>query len=167
MSNIIILRGLPGAGKSTWAQLFLDYAESQGMTAEHCSADHFFEDEEGNYNFNPRYIEDAHVSCYQSYTYALDEEVDLIVVDNTNTQLWEVSPYRMEALNLGLKPVIVDVQAPVSVCQGRNIHGVPRDQVVKMFRRWEDVPKFWGRNFFLKDRNDPSEWVERIVGACN
>jgi len=55
MKTIILLRGIPGAGKSTLASLLLPNKPN-------CirSADMYFEDEEGNYNFNARELPTAH-----------------------------------------------------------------------------------------------------------
>ena len=53
MKELFLLRGLPGSGKSTFANfVWNEYAI--------CEADKFFYDKEGNYNFDATKIKQAH-----------------------------------------------------------------------------------------------------------
>ena len=49
--SLIILRGLPGSGKSTWAKERAAQIREYGYSAEIHSADNFFTNENGEYNF--------------------------------------------------------------------------------------------------------------------
>ena len=52
--ELILLRGLPGSGKSTLAKIILQLRSTD--EPEVLSADDFFEDKEGDYNFDPTKI---------------------------------------------------------------------------------------------------------------
>lgn len=59
---MFLMRGLPGSGKSTLVNLLERiYAGSVAV----CSADHYFIDSHGVYNFNRDKIGDAHRVCQQ------------------------------------------------------------------------------------------------------
>ena len=68
MNKILILvRGIPGSGKSTFANLIWNsYAI--------CEADKFFYDKDGNYNFDPSKLKQAHEWC--------QNEVEIKMQDN-------------------------------------------------------------------------------------
>jgi len=84
MSKLILLRGLPGAGKSTLAKTF------EG--ARHFEADMFFLDESGNYNFDPSNLRQAHEWCRNNVDNTMSFGID-VVVSNTFTQEWEMEAY--------------------------------------------------------------------------
>lgn len=62
--RVTILRGLPGAGKSTWTQ-------SHCPGAVVISADDFFVGRDGLYRFNPGRIFAAHAACQLAAVAAL------------------------------------------------------------------------------------------------
>ena len=62
-----------------------------------CSADHFFETQGGKYVFKPKLIGQAHAACGASFLDALVAAVPVVVVDNTNTQMFELGAYKQVA----------------------------------------------------------------------
>lgn len=122
MSKIVLIRGLPGSGKTTLAKA--NYPEH-----EHFEADMYHIDDEGNYNFDFSKIKEAHAWCQDSTSLALGHGLD-VVVSNTFTQLWEMQPY----LKMGCPVEII-----VATGNFENIHNVPTDIIEKMRDRWEDV----------------------------
>lgn len=127
MKNIYIMMGIPGGGKSTWIR------NNVPSDAVICSADHFFEDSQGNYNWQPNLLFPAHKTCFRKYVRALDDDnVTNIVVDNTNTKRAVMRDYVVEANTRGIPVNIVAVLADPAVAAKRNVHGVPAEAVQKM-----------------------------------
>jgi predicted kinase len=139
------MRGLPGAGKSTWVK-------KNHPDALVCSADSFFIDEDGVYRFDGTRISDAHASCLRKYAGTLasinDDELkspEIIVVDNTGIKAWEISPYYNLAEAYGHDVTIVHICCNTETAHSRNVHGVPLERVQKMNISLsnEDLPRFW------------------------
>ena len=61
MFDVILLQGPSGSGKSRVADMMKNAAIDGGWITSVLSADHFFRDENGNYNFDPRKLSRAHM----------------------------------------------------------------------------------------------------------
>ena len=105
----VVMRGLPGHGKSTRVSERTADAARRGDRSAVCSADDFFvELGRGTYAFDPSRIADAHASCKANFAGALQAGVELVVLDNTNTCLWEFEPYVQSAVAAGAGPHNMD-----------------------------------------------------------
>jgi len=139
------MRGLPGAGKSTWVL-------ENHPDARVCSADSFFIDEKGIYRFDGSLIPEAHASCLREFTKMLlsmetgeADYPETLVVDNTAIRAWEISPYYSLGEAFGHEVKIVHVRCDAETAHCRNIHGVPLEQVERMDDglSCEQLPAFW------------------------
>jgi len=127
MKKLFILRGLPGSGKSTLAKMLVgdkDYC--------HKEADMYFVDGDGNYNFKPSEIKDAHAWCQQEIEFLMKYEHN-VVVSNTFTQEWEMQPYYDLAEKYGYKVFSLIVENRHG---GENVHNVPREKIEEMEGRF-------------------------------
>lgn len=122
--EIILIRGLPGSGKSTIAKQMIGYV--------HLEADMFLE-VGGIYVYDASKVSQAHDWCIASAKTAL-ENGENVVVSNTFVKLWELERY----VNLGFPFRIIEANGKWS-----NIHGVSHDKIEKMKSRWEFLPEFW------------------------
>jgi predicted kinase len=129
MKELILLRGIPSAGKSTLAKLF------GGI---HIEADRYFVID-GEYKFDPSKITLAHNYCRAqtgAWMRTDGEEVnnDKIVVSNTFSQEWEMEPYfeLAKKYNYRVHSVIVEKRH-----DNYNDHNVPKENVEKMVKRFE------------------------------
>ena len=130
MKTLYLLRGLPGAGKSTLASQLAD---------SHFEADMYFTNENGQYVFNPSEIKKAHEWCQNqvntamilNHTTGVNES---IVVSNTFTQSWEMEPYYKLAESYGYRVFSIIVENRHG---GENQHGVPEDKIEAMRVRFE------------------------------
>jgi len=126
---MILLRGLPGAGKSTLAKLLVgdkDYC--------HKEADMFFVGTLGNYKFEPSKLKDAHEWCKEEVELLLSFEHSPVVVSNTFTQEWEMLVYYELAERYGYRVTSLIVE---NRHDGVNEHGVPGDKIEQMRNRFE------------------------------
>ena len=122
---LYIVRGLPGSGKSTLAKQ---------LTANVFEADHYFYDNDGNYNFIPSEIKEAHKECQQFVGFAMESGIEKIAVSNTFTQEWEMEPYFELAKKHGFKVFTIIVENRHG---GKNQHGVPEDKIEQMKNRFQ------------------------------
>jgi predicted kinase len=132
MSKIlIILRGLPGSGKTSFAK----YMFSNNIF----EADQYFYNNEGNYNFDASKLHQAHLDCQRrveelmkiSDTTQYGQE---IVVSNTSTTEKELQPY----LNLADKYNYKVVSLIVENRHGnKSVHGVPDEKLEQMKNRFQ------------------------------
>lgn len=124
-----LVRGLPASGKSTLAKLLVgdkDYC--------HKEADMYFMDENGNYNFNPAKIKDAHKWCREEIELVMKQEHSPVVVSNTFTQEWEMEEYYKLADKYGYTVFSIIVE---NRHNGVNQHEVPADKIEIMKNRFE------------------------------
>lgn len=138
MSKIVtIMRGISGSGKST-------YIRNHIPGAYVCSADDFFIDPDGIYQFDRNKLGEAHRWCYNKFLTALTDWRENVVVDNTNTQLFELYGYAQLAWAYGYDVRVVRMDTPVEVAAARNLHGVPHAGVKAMQDRFQTIPPFLG-----------------------
>jgi predicted kinase len=127
MAHLVLVRGLPGSGKST-------FARDAYPTYEQMETDKLFM-KNGVYVFDPKMLKAYH-NLAQVETRRLLGQGKNVVVANTFTQLWEMQPY----LDMHHPTTVYHVNkhlAP-SECAELNTHGVPHEAVARMALRWED-----------------------------
>jgi predicted kinase len=129
--ELILLRGLPGSGKTTLAKIILQLRSTD--EPEILSADDFFEDNEGDYNFDPTKLKEAHNYCQFRCSERMRQQKAKIVVANTFTQEWEMDEYfkMAERYNYRVHTVIVENRHG-----NENVHGVPEDKLQQMKKRF-------------------------------
>ena len=127
--TLLLLRGLPGSGKSTL---------SKTIGAITFEADMFFM--EGNeYKFNPAKLKEAHTWCQNQVEISMKNspknfEMSRIAVSNTFTQEWEMQPYYDLAKKYGYEVFSIIVENRHG---GVNVHNVPEDKLEIMKNRFE------------------------------
>lgn len=133
MKKLVIMRGLPGSGKTTRA------VQLAGDTGKVFSADRFFIDSNGIYHFNPKLLGEAHEMCKYGVAKAMESSTPVVVVDNTNSRRWEFEPYLEMAKNYGYEVTLemVGNLEDAVIYQKRGIHDVPLTSILNMAKRWE------------------------------
>lgn len=135
--KVVIMRGIPGAGKSS-------YIKNNLPDAFVCSADHFFM-MNNEYQFVPEMLPRAHGRCLQKFTHELLNwaQYNLVVVDNTNICVVEIAPYAALAIAYGYELEIITLDVLLEVAVSRQTHNVPENIVKKMFHNLHDQAKFF------------------------
>ncbi|XP_028401375.1 uncharacterized protein LOC114524483 isoform X2 [Dendronephthya gigantea] len=134
VKSLTLLRGLPGSGKSTFAR---QLAAKGGMII---STDDYFE--KGNkYCFNPVDLTAAHEWNQGRAKAFMEAGLSPLIVDNTNTEAWEMRPYVLIGLKCGYK---IDIKEPdtwwkwnIKELERRNTHGVSLQSLERMLERYE------------------------------
>ena len=131
--NLILVRGISGSGKSTFAEEFL-YPISLLI-----STDDFFMID-GEYQFDSELLAENHLKCLKSVESEMkDPHEDIcpnIVVHNTFTQSWEMKLYKELADKYGYNFYTIIVENR----HGSNsIHDVPDHIISKQRDRFEVV----------------------------
>ena len=124
MKDLILIRGISGSGKTTIAELITDKV---------LSADNFFTDADGNYNFDASKLPLAHKWCKLRVEHQMEDAADKIVVANTFTQEWEMTDYFDLAKMYGYRVHSLIVENRHG---GVNVHNVPDDTIAKMKKRF-------------------------------
>ena len=121
MSELVLLRGAPGSGKSTFAAVLARQRFA------HIEADHWMVNDRYEYEFNPNLLKYCHAQCLERAKVVLARGRD-VVVANTFTRLWELGPY----LQLGFRTTVLKLEGTFP-----NVHGVPQEKVQSMRDRYE------------------------------
>jgi AAA domain len=96
---VVLMRGLPGSGKSTFVVQLFERAKYYGIESVVCSADDYFYDEYHQYHYDPRDVSSNHAKCFAKFERHLRaapgqlDFVKLIIVDNTNIRKDEMDKY--------------------------------------------------------------------------
>jgi hypothetical protein len=125
--EMVIVRGLPGCGKTTFAEMVA------GTNGEVFETDEYFVTDNG-YDFDPSKLGEAHEWCRQQVEEALENGVARVVVSNTSTEVWEFLDYIKMAAEYGYR-----VHSIIKENRHRSssVHGVPQSARNKMENRFE------------------------------
>jgi predicted kinase len=146
--TMLILRGVSGSGKSTYAKKI--QSETPGSII--VSADDYFA-QLGR--FDGSKLSAAHTQCLNNAIKAMTENAPLVIIDNTNTQKWEYQKYIDAANKYGYsvqqKMIGGLSKEDVELYSERNIHGVPRNTIERMVQRFEPDKE---SSVFPSDKDD-------------
>lgn len=125
--RLILVRGPPASGKSTWAMEQLKMEAIPAPTEDEelvarllhvCAADDFLTkfsqgDEEVYTHAEGKELEDAHARNEARVRLAIEAGVHPLYVDAANTQLWEMTPFLRSAQKAGYDVTFTD---PIEIC---------------------------------------------------
>lgn len=123
MTELVLVRGHSGSGKTTFAKSLQGFVPVAGD-------DYFTVGDK--YEFNPALLGAAHDYCLKETARNLRLGCD-VVVHNTFTRLWEMDKYTQLAKDYGVKLTVYR-------CSNfyQNVHGVPDKVVQRQINRMQD-----------------------------
>jgi len=131
---LIIMRGLPGCGKSTTAKKIVN---SVGTGCIY-STDDFF-----TRGFEPLKLGEAHDWNQKRAERSLKAGHSPVIIDNTNVKEWEATPYVVMGITNNYHIRILEPSTSwafdVNALAKRNVHGVPKDKLEKMKGNYEKL----------------------------
>ena len=126
---LILLRGLPGAGKSTLASL-LAAREDAVLSID----DYFTDPRTGKYLFDHTKNHLAYKHCEEGVHKAMEEGKQRIFCHNVFSLDWEMEPYFTLAKKFGYQVHVVTVE---NYHGKKNVHEIPDEQVGKMREKYK------------------------------
>ena len=124
MHKLIIIRGLPGSGKTTFAHT---------LTTHVFEADQYFTDSNGIYTFDREKLSEAHHWCQAQVISAMIADAPIIAVSNTFVRKWEKKVYLDLARIYGYQVTEITMTNPLRP----SIHGVPDEVIERMKTQWD------------------------------
>ena len=140
---LVLVRGLPGSGKSTYAARFA--TAHPGST--HYEADQYFV-KDGVYTYDPRAIRYAHSWVAAQVEHDMIQAIGsagphVVVVSNTFSRQWEMAELMQLAAKYGWAvevKTLFDAGLTDTQLHERGVHKVPLTTINAMRRRWEPWP---------------------------
>jgi hypothetical protein len=131
---LILLRGLPGNGKTTTGEIL---SETPGVLPYpvYSADDYFYENgpNPGKYDFNREKLGAAHGQCQDRVENAMLSNVDKIFVANTFTTNKEIKPYKELAEKHGYMLISLIVENRHG---HKSVHNVPEETMKAMAERF-------------------------------
>ncbi|KAK9277819.1 hypothetical protein L1049_027375 [Liquidambar formosana] len=166
---VIILRGLPGSGKSYSAKMLRDIEVENGGAAPriHSMDDYFMTEVEKveksdiskssssvrgkklikvmEYCYEPEMEEAYRSSMLKAFKKTLEEGVfTLVIVDDRNLRVADFAQFWAIAKRSGYEVYILEApyKDPAG-CAARNVHGFTQEDIQKMAGQWEEAPSLY------------------------
>jgi hypothetical protein len=160
--TMIVIRGIPSSGKTTMAinkvkTMFDAHCKQANIVFEDeiaydiaihkfgviYSADDCMYDSNGVFNFQPRKLQLAHDTCIENVKQALQSpNIQVIIVDNTHTQIWQMKS-------------VVDAAIESGVC---NV------QFMEPTNHWSRKPQECMRKSREDGKNVPLQMIVKLLG---
>ncbi|XP_057417418.1 uncharacterized protein LOC130711716 isoform X2 [Lotus japonicus] len=165
---VIILRGLPGSGKSYLAKMLRDLEIENGGDAPriHSMDDYFMTEVEDNdaskssssgrnkkavkkkvmeYCYEPEMEEAYRSSMLKAFKKTVEEgDFTFVIVDDRNLRVADFAQFWATAKRSGYEVYILEAtyKDPAG-CAARNVHGFTQEDIEKMAGQWEDAPSLY------------------------
>lgn len=125
LRDLILLRGLPGSGKSTFALVLSENGRFPIFSVD----DYFTDPQTGRYQFIHTENHKAYAQCEAEVANSMMRGMERIVVHNVFSMEWEMAPFFKLAEANGYRVFVMTME---NYHQGSNEHGIPEEQMEKM-----------------------------------
>lgn len=147
--HLIIMRGIPGSGKSSLAERIRYELLRKNQTGFIYSSDDFWM-KNGEYKFIPTLLGKAHAWNLTRFAKSCEAKHDFAIIDNTNTTWGDCRLYvqKMRELTEDRRVTFyepdTDWKNDAEICAKKNTHGVPQASIQKMLDRFESQESILG-----------------------
>lgn len=152
--QVFLMRSIAGGGKSAWIKKFEERNYQKGQRLIICSADHFHI-KDGVYHYEQVNSKRAHDVCLETYLACLRDypSTDYLFCDNTNTSVWEISPYYRLAELYDVSCTIIQIDCDFATACKRNVHNVPPATIWRMYQNilTEKLPSHWKVEIYTQE----------------
>lgn len=132
MNSIILLRGLPGSGKTTLAKELSENGKYPVF-----SVDDYFTDpitNEYKFVFDQNHL--AYKRCEESTKSSMQKGITKIFIDNVFSLEWEMEPYFKLASEFNYQIFVLTVE---NRHKSKNIHHISDEQIQKMAEKYKVI----------------------------
>ncbi|XP_048797386.1 NEDD4-binding protein 2 isoform X3 [Lagopus muta] len=133
---LVLLRGVPGSGKSYLARMMLEDNPGGVILS---TDDYFYKC--GKYHYDAHCLGEAHEWNRKRAKEAFEMKISPIIIDNTNIQAWEMKPYVALAQQFKYKVMFREPDTwwkfKPKELERRNIHGVSKEKIKRMLEQYE------------------------------
>lgn len=163
MRTLVVMRGVPGSGKSYAARKLADADWDNSII---CSTDSYFVNYgHGTYKFDPSKLGKFHSNNLRDAIQCMASGFLNVIIDNTNITRKDFAPYVEAAAQYGYEVVYKEPDSPwwldtkkylplttypennlvelslllAEVFERKTTHGVPVEAIARMLQRWENV----------------------------
>ena len=131
-SELYLLRGLPGSGKTTLARSLSEGGKYPVFSVD----DYFTHHQTGVYRFEFEKNHLAYRNCEERTEEAMKRRMPKIFLDNTFTMEWEMEPYFRLAARYDYRLFVMTVENRHG---SKNTHGISHEQVIKMGEKFKVI----------------------------
>lgn len=128
--SLILLRGLPGAGKSRLAKLLSENGKYPVFSVD----DYFTDSKTQEYNFDYKKNHLAYKHCEDCVRKEAERGTSKIFSDNTFILSWEMEPYFQIASEFEYTIFVITVE---NYHNGKNVHSIDDESLKKMASKYK------------------------------
>jgi predicted kinase len=132
MAFLILVRGLPGSGKTSLAKVLSEDGKYPIFSVD----DYFTNPETGSYAFVYSENHKAYKHCETNCREQMTQGTEKIFIDNTFTLEWEMEPYFKMASEFNYRIFVITVEHRH---EGKNCHHISDEQLKKMAEKYKVV----------------------------
>ncbi len=158
--TVIINRGIPASGKSSFAKEIVSKLSQKGLSAISCSTDDYFM-VDGVYRFDAERLREYHLKNQNRFKQALKEDFDVVICDNTNIEPWEARPYYDMAKEFEYNVILMDfgsrdIQSHIKAQSNEDYkHNIPEDTLINMQDRYYTYKELTDKNSYPTTTRHP------------